>query len=267
MRIEEVEVQLIKPDIHRRRPINEVVVKELADSIKREGLLHPITLRLDGDHLRLVAGAHRLEAVAFILGWDTIPAIIADLSDDEAEVIEIEENLVRADLTREQRDTQIRRIAELIKVGQNDPVSSRGGRGRLGLALHIAQRLGLQKKTVQRALAGGKHYLRNKKPEPPKEPEAPSPSIMMDQAMAIIQECWTDVADGYRASIKATIAALPGGDDFLSAPFIAPWEIEDMATRMERHDAAKLTGKIQLMVAHSIAQQEVGPQTLNRPLP
>lgn len=235
MRIEEVEIRLIVPDVHRRRPINETVVKELAESIKREGLLHPITVRLDGNRLRLVAGAHRLEAVAMILGLDTISAIICDLSDDEAEVVELEENLVRNDLTKAQRDENICRLAELLKLGQNVPVSDKGGRGRIGISAVLSQRLGLQKKTVQRALRGGKQYVPRNTPEPKPRTEAqdtaaaPSAKSLMEAAFVLIHDCWGDLPDAFRADLKLTIAELPGGQIAEGQMLLPPRKIKELA--------------------------------------
>lgn len=84
-----------------RRPLRGV--KELAASIEEVGLLNPITVRMDGPcNYRLVAGYHRLEACKAI-GWLEIDATIVDLNDLEAELAEIDENLVRQDLTVPQR--------------------------------------------------------------------------------------------------------------------------------------------------------------------
>lgn len=247
MLVEEVPVDLIQVDVHRRRPIDRMVVAQLRESIEREGLLHPITVRMDGNKLRLVSGAHRFEAV-LELGCNHIPVVIHDLSDEEAEVIELEENLVRNDLTTQQRNEQIRRLAELLKLGQNVPVSGKGGRGRLGLAMQLAQKLGLQKKTVQRALNGGQATFINKKVPDRKSKEvqqslneAPSATEMMDGALAIIRECWTDIGDGYRSDIKTTIAALPGGNCSATGPLISPWAIEEMARQIQEVDESTVS--------------------------
>jgi hypothetical protein len=79
------------------RPKN---VDELAGSIKANGLLQPIVLRPRGTAgYWLVAGHHRLEA-ARKLKWEAIAAIIFDGMDaDEAELAEIDENLIRAELS------------------------------------------------------------------------------------------------------------------------------------------------------------------------
>lgn len=73
-------------------------VDQLAASISEIGLLNPITVTGEGGSYRLIAGLHRLEACRR-LGWDDIPATVVTLSDVDAELAEIDENLVRNDLT------------------------------------------------------------------------------------------------------------------------------------------------------------------------
>lgn len=71
----------------------------LADSIDAIGLKTPIQVRLlPGPQLKLVAGRHRLEA-ARELGWEVVPALVSEMTDSEAECVEIEENLQRGNLT------------------------------------------------------------------------------------------------------------------------------------------------------------------------
>jgi ParB family chromosome partitioning protein len=81
------------------------VVDELAASIEAEGLLQPIVVRPDpkGAGFLLVAGRHRLEAKRK-LKHETIECrVLEGLSADQARVAEIDENLIRADLTASER--------------------------------------------------------------------------------------------------------------------------------------------------------------------
>lgn len=76
-----------------RRPLGDI--KDLVSSIKDVGLINPITLTPD---LRLVAGLHRLEACR-ALGWVEIPAIVLPLEKIQANLVELDENLARRELT------------------------------------------------------------------------------------------------------------------------------------------------------------------------
>jgi ParB family chromosome partitioning protein len=78
------------------------VVAGLATSIKLIGLLHPIVVKDDAEGYRLIAGRNRLEACRS-LDWKTIPANIADDADLDMELVEIDENLFRKELTALER--------------------------------------------------------------------------------------------------------------------------------------------------------------------
>jgi ParB-like chromosome segregation protein Spo0J len=87
-------------------------VKKLAASIEQVGLRHPITVKRKGDKYVLIAGRHRLEACKR-LGREHVPACIVSMTNDEARLWEIAENLHRAELTKLERDEQ---VAEWIKI-------------------------------------------------------------------------------------------------------------------------------------------------------
>jgi ParB/RepB/Spo0J family partition protein len=76
------------------------VVEQLMESMRVRGLLQPIVVRPRKDAgYFLVAGAHRLEA-ARKLTWEGIQATVLEgLDADHAQLAEIDENLVRADLS------------------------------------------------------------------------------------------------------------------------------------------------------------------------
>jgi len=72
---------------------------ELAASIQAHGLLQPITVRRLGetDLFQIVAGERRFRACES-LGWQEIPAIIADVTAEEAAALMLAENTARQDL-------------------------------------------------------------------------------------------------------------------------------------------------------------------------
>jgi ParB family transcriptional regulator, chromosome partitioning protein len=86
---------------HRARKLRPEIVNELAESIRVHGLLHPIIVRPHGSSgYALVVGWHRLEAVKK-LGLQAIRAEIREgMEANAAELAEIDENLVRAELCR-----------------------------------------------------------------------------------------------------------------------------------------------------------------------
>jgi ParB family chromosome partitioning protein len=73
-------------------------ILDLAESISRQGLLNPPTVRRKGDRFDLIAGQRRFLACKK-LGWKTIPCFVRDdLSDDDATAISLVENVHRAEM-------------------------------------------------------------------------------------------------------------------------------------------------------------------------
>ena len=97
--VKDLPVELITVPPSHRKPSQEKVTN-LAESLRRKKrMLQPIMVRKYRDTYLLVFGGHRL-AAAKILKWETIPAIMADgMSELECELAEIDENVVRANLT------------------------------------------------------------------------------------------------------------------------------------------------------------------------
>lgn len=116
----------------RMRALRPKKVDEIAESIQaRGGLLQPIVIRPrrqrkdSGECYSLVAGWHRFEAVRK-LGHERIAAIILDgLDADAALLAEIDENLIRADLTPAERASHVGRRKELYE--KLHPQTKRGG--------------------------------------------------------------------------------------------------------------------------------------------
>ncbi len=78
----------------------------LAVSIKNEGLINPITVRVhptNKDRFQLIAGRHRLYAVKTINGEEVIACHVVDMNDAEAEIASISENLWRHDASKTQK--------------------------------------------------------------------------------------------------------------------------------------------------------------------
>ncbi|KPN64284.1 ParB-like nuclease domain-containing protein [Aliiroseovarius crassostreae] len=100
----EAEISLDLIDVTERlRELDEGAAQQLALAIGKNGLINAITLR-PSDHGRyeLVAGRHRLRAHE-ILDRETIRSFVRELTDDEAEILEIEENVFRTDLSAIER--------------------------------------------------------------------------------------------------------------------------------------------------------------------
>lgn len=80
-----------------RKTFPENELKDLADSIKENGIIQPIIVRRKGKEYELIAGERRLRA-SKIAGLKEIPAIIKDINDEKMLQIAIVENIQREDL-------------------------------------------------------------------------------------------------------------------------------------------------------------------------
>jgi N6-adenosine-specific RNA methylase IME4 len=86
-------------------------ITSLAESIKEIGLINAITIRPDGT---LETGLNRLEACKF-LGWEEVEVKISGLEGLDAELAEIDENLIRNELHWIDRDKQLKRRKEIYE--------------------------------------------------------------------------------------------------------------------------------------------------------
>ena len=80
-----------------RQWFDETGLRELAASIRRHGILQPLTVRRRGGGWELVAGERRLRA-ARLAGLETVPCIEAVVDERESALLALVENLQRQDL-------------------------------------------------------------------------------------------------------------------------------------------------------------------------
>lgn len=98
-RVKELDLGDIDANPHQpREHFNDEHLGELAESIKKNGVLQPVVVRRDGRRYQLVVGERRLRA-SKIAGRTTIPAIVRDIDDDDSLKFALLENLQREDLT------------------------------------------------------------------------------------------------------------------------------------------------------------------------
>lgn len=114
-----------------RKTFFEETITELAESIREQGLLSPIIVRPDGDKYQIIAGERRYKA-AQQAGLKEVPALIKKVSDGEARIISLIENIQREDLNDIDRASALREL----KVNLGSPWEA------------IAKRLGLTKRRV-----------------------------------------------------------------------------------------------------------------------
>jgi len=113
---EEIRVELIMAGNNDRKSFELSGLQDLASSIQENGLAQPITVRplvLGSAHYEIVAGERRFRAVSEVLNWPTIPAIVREMSDEQASAIMLTENMARSDLNAiEEANAYDRRVKQ-----------------------------------------------------------------------------------------------------------------------------------------------------------
>lgn len=132
----------------------------LAGSMEQMGQLTPIEVRpMASGRLALVAGAHRL-AAAKQLGWDTIAAAVREATDLESELRQIDENLVRRELSALDRATFLARRQQIHLTLHPD--TTRGKTGAmarwhatavLSFASDVAEKVKVSERDIRRSIA------------------------------------------------------------------------------------------------------------------
>nr|WP_263853606.1 MULTISPECIES: nucleoid occlusion protein [Levilactobacillus] len=91
--------QIIPNRFQPRQRFDATAITELAQTIEEHGLLQPIVIRqFEADHYEIIAGERRFRAINQ-LKWETVPAIVEEMSDDETASMALIENLQREELS------------------------------------------------------------------------------------------------------------------------------------------------------------------------
>lgn len=110
--IKELKLNELDPNINQpRKDFDEEKLAELAESIKKHGVVQPIIVRKEGNTYKIVAGERRWRA-SRLAGLETIPVIIREYEDHELIEIALIENLQREDLNPVEQARAYSRLIE-----------------------------------------------------------------------------------------------------------------------------------------------------------
>lgn len=116
-----------------RKTFSDESIAELADSIKRHGLIQPIIVEtIEGDKYRIVAGERRWRA-ATVAGLREIPVIVQSFSPERRFEIALIENVQREDLNPVEEAEAYRALMELTACTQEE-VADKVGKSRPAVA-------------------------------------------------------------------------------------------------------------------------------------
>ena len=159
MIVQDLPMAAVYRRIEGARPLVSERVEAIKSSIARVGQLNPIHVRrctrTDGpkkiDAYEIIAGGHRFEAM-WQLNRETISAVVLDEDSVQQRLVEIAENLHRAELTALERSEQIAEWVELTGevIGQ---VAQKpfGGRPEGGISA-ASRELGIERTEARRAV-------------------------------------------------------------------------------------------------------------------
>jgi ParB family chromosome partitioning protein len=126
----------IHPDPNQPRKFYDALaMEELTQSVKEKGVLQPVLIRPNGNGYILVCGERRYRA-SKEAGLTDIPAVIRQLTDDEALELQIIENLQRKDVNPMEEGTAFKMLKERFSI---EEIGHRVGKS----ATYVAQRMKL----------------------------------------------------------------------------------------------------------------------------
>jgi ParB family transcriptional regulator, chromosome partitioning protein len=130
----EIPIELIdRNPFQTRGHINQDQLAELAASITANGVVQPVLVRPQANgRFQLIAGERRWRA-SELAGKKTIPAILRQVSDEQAMEITIVENLQRADLNPMEQARAFERLAREFHMTQ-EQMAQRTGKDRATVA-------------------------------------------------------------------------------------------------------------------------------------
>ena len=150
--IMDVELDKIVPNEYQPRKVfNDEKLKELAASIKEQGIIQPIIVHRIGTNFGLIAGERRWRA-ARLAGLKSIPALVREATKRELIEQALIENIQREDLNPLEAAEAYRRLQDEFKLTQDD-LAKRVGKERSTIT-NFLRLLGLPKE-VKHELASG----------------------------------------------------------------------------------------------------------------
>lgn len=114
--VQQIPISEIRPfKNHPFKVLDDELMQQTVESIKQAGVLNPTIIRpVPEGGYEMVAG-HRRQHAAELAGLDTIPAIVRNLSDDEAVILMVDSNLQRETITPMERAQAYKMKLEALK--------------------------------------------------------------------------------------------------------------------------------------------------------
>jgi ParB family chromosome partitioning protein len=150
----ELKIEQLQPGKYQPRShMDEAALKELAASIKAQGIMQPILVRpVAGGRFEIIAGERRWRA-SKIAGLATVPVLIREVADNAALAMALIENIQREDLNPLEQAIGIQRLVNEFGA-THDQAADMVGRSRSAVT-NLLRLLGLTA-PIRELLQGGK---------------------------------------------------------------------------------------------------------------
>ena len=118
----DLEIAKIRPfKDHPFKVLDDEKMQDLMESIRINGILSPVLVRpIGNDTYEMVSGHRRMHA-AMMLGMDTVPAIIREMTDDEAVVKMVDANIQREELLPSEKAFAYKMKMDAMRRGAGRP--------------------------------------------------------------------------------------------------------------------------------------------------
>ena len=217
IRLSEIEPNPRQP----RQDFDPAALEDLAQSIRENGIITPITLRKTGDTYQIIAGERRWRA-SRLAGLHEIPAIVLDVDEETAYALALIENLQREDLNPMEEAEGYRRLTQELGLTQ-EQAAQRVGRSRPAVA--NALRLLSLPKSVEALLRDKQLSAGHARALLPLERE----EVMLKAAQTIIEQ---------QLSVRQTEALVK---QLQKAPVDKPEKAPDIYVEQLERDMSSLT--------------------------
>jgi ParB family chromosome partitioning protein len=132
-RVQRVPLTKIRPSaLQPRKQFSEESLRELADSIREQGIVQPLIVRVRDDHFELIAGERRWRA-AQLLNLTEVPVIAREADDRSVLELALIENLQRENLNAIEEALGYSQLAEQFHLTQEE-ISTKVGKSRAVVA-------------------------------------------------------------------------------------------------------------------------------------
>jgi len=135
----EADIDRLTPnDFQPRAVVDDRRLRELAESIKANGIIQPIVVRRDGDRFQIIAGERRWRA-ARLAGLLRVPVVVRDVAPGQGQSLlsmALIENIQREDLNPIEEALAYQRLSDEFHLTQED-IATAVGKDRASVANHV----------------------------------------------------------------------------------------------------------------------------------